>query len=274
MECAWSRPESDPGEALHAQGSKMRGVPTGFQDLDTVTGGLQGADLIIIATPAAASQVSLALSLALQVATTNQSGVGLLSLDMHEHHVVQRLLAMRTGIDLHRLRVGWVTEEERTLVTETAKTLSKARLWIDDTADLSLKELRQRARRLVEMHPISLLIVDNLHLIRSDVHSKQYENRFQEVGEIHRSLKVLADELTIPVVVFAPIVCPVTSRHAKSPQRSDQGESSPEKAMDHVFFLYRDEFPTLKSESTNIVIGRMIITKHHNGLVTELAISI
>ncbi len=89
----------------------MRGVPTGFQDLDTVTGGWQGADLIIIATPSATSQVSLALSMALHMATTNQPGVGLFSLDMHKHQVVQRLLAMRTGIDLHRLRVGWVTEE-------------------------------------------------------------------------------------------------------------------------------------------------------------------
>ncbi len=252
----------------------MRGVPTGIQDLDTFTGGLQGADLVIIATPSAASQMNLALSMALHVATTNQHGVGLFSLDMNKHHVVQQLLAMRTGIELHRLRVGWITDEERTLVTATARTLSKAHLWIDDRADLSLAQLRQRARQLVEMHPLALMMVDNLHLIEPGVQGKRYENRVQEPGELHHSLKALADELNIPVVVFAPIACAVTSRHSKRTQRSDQGESAPEKAIDHVLFPYRDELSAPRSESTHIVLGRMMMAKHHNGLVTELDISI
>ncbi len=219
----------------------MRGVPTGFQNLATFMGGLQGADLVIIATPSSASQTSLALYMALHGATTNQHGVGLFSLAMNKHHVVQRLLAMHTGIDLHRLRIGWITDEERTLVTTSMKMLSKAHVWIDDTADPSLVQLRQRARQLVEMHPIALMMVDNLHLLRPSVHGKQHENRFQELGEIHRSLKALAAELNIPVVVFAPIACAVASRHSKSPKRSDQGESSQEEAIDHVLFLYRDE---------------------------------
>ena len=252
----------------------MRGVPTGFQDLDSFTGGLQGADLVIIATPSAASKMSLALSMALHVATTNQHGVGLFSLDMNEHRVVQYLLAMRTGIDLHRLRTGWLTDEERTLVTATARTLSQAHLWIDDTADLSFVQLRQRAQQLVELHPLALMMVDNLQLIQPSVHRKRYENRVQEPGEIHHSLKALADELNLPVVVFAPIACAVTSRHSKRTQRSDQGESAPEKAIDHVLFLYRDDLSAPRSESKNIVIGRIMITKQSNGLVTELDISI
>jgi len=270
MECAWSRPASDPGEALHAQGSKMRGVPTGFQDLDIVTGGWQGADLVIITTPSATSKMSLALSMALHVAITNQFGVGLFSLDMHKYHVVQRLLAMQTGIDLYRLRSGWIDDEERTLVATTARTLSKAHLWIDDTADLSLKELQQRARQLVETYRVALIMVDNLHLIQSSVHG----NPIQELGEVHRSLKALADVLNIPVVVFAPIACPVVSRHARRPQRSDQGESTPEEAMNHVLFLYRENLPALPSESTKMVIIRMMITKQHNGLGKEVAITV
>ena len=218
--------------------------------------------------------MSLALSMALHVATTNQQGVGLFSLAMNKHNVVQQLLAMRTGIDLHRLRVGWLTDEERTLVTATAKMLSKAHLWIDDTVDLSLVQLRQRARQLVEMHPHALVMVDNLHLIESGVQGKRDENRLQEPGEIHRSLKALADELNLPVVVFVPIAGAIASRHAKSPQRSDQGESAPEKAIDHVLFLYRDELSAPKAESTNIVISRMTMIKHRNGLVTEVDISI
>ncbi len=252
----------------------MRGVPTGIQDLATFTGGLQGADLAIIATPSSGSQVSLAMSMALHVATTTQYGVGLFSLAMNKHHVVQQLLAMRTGIDLHRLRVGWLTDEERTLVTATAKMLSKAHLWIDDTVDLSPVQLRQRARQLVEMHPLALVMVDNLHLIKPSVHGKRHENRLQEPGEIHRSLKALAEELNLPVVVFAPIACAIASRHAKSPQRSNQGESAPEKAIDHVLLLYRDELSAPRSESTHIVLGRMMVTKHHHGLVTEVDLSI
>ncbi len=252
----------------------MRGVPTGFQDLDTFTGGLQGADLVIIATPSSASQVSLTLSMALHVATTNQHGVGLLSLDMNKHRLVQQLLAMRTGIDLHCLRTGWITEDERTLVTATARTLSKAHLWIDDTVDLSLVQLRQRARQLVEMHHITLLMVDHSHLIQLGIHGKGHENRLQELGEIHRVLKALAVELNIPVVVFAPIACTLASRHAKSPQHSDPRESALEKAIDHVLFLYRDELSAPSSESENVIIGRIMITKHQHGLVTEMDISI
>jgi replicative DNA helicase len=252
----------------------MRGVPTGIQDLDSFTDGLQGADLAIIATLSSGSQVSLAMSIALQVATTTKYGVGLFSLARNKHHVVQQLLAMRTGIDLHRLRVGWITDEEHTLVSAAAKRLSKAHLWIDDTVDLSLVQLRQRARQLVEMHPLALVMVDDLYLIEPGVQGKRDENLLQEPGEIHRSLKALAAELNLPVVVFAPIACAVAGRHAKSPRRSDQGESAPEKAIDHVLFLYRDELSAPRSESTHIVLGRMMITKHHNGLVTELDISI
>jgi len=252
----------------------MRGVPTGLQDLDTFIEGWQGADLVIIATPSAASKMSLALSMALHVATTNQRGIGLFSLAMNKHHFIQRLLAMRTGIDLHLIRTGWITEEERTLLTATAWTLSKAHLWIDDRADLSLKELRQRARQFVETHRVALMMVDHLHLIQPGVHGKRHENRLQELSEVRRSLKALAVELNIPVVVFAPIACAVASRHTKRPQRSDLRKSAPEKVIDHALFLYRDELSELGAESNNMVIGRIMITKYQNGLVTELDLSI
>ena len=251
----------------------MRGVPTGIQDLATFTEGLQGADLVIIASPSSSSQVSLAMSMALHVATTTQDGVGLFSLARNKHHVMQQLLAMQTGIDLHRLRVGLITDEERTRLIATARTLSEAHLWIDDRADLSLVHLRQRARQLVQMHPLALVMVDNLHLIEPGVQGKRDENRVQEPGELHRRLKALAAELNLAVVVFAPVACAVASRHAKSPRRPDQGGSAPEKAIDHVLFLYRDELSAPKAESTNMLIGRLMITKHHNGLVIELAIT-
>jgi replicative DNA helicase len=252
----------------------MRGLPSGMQDLDTLIRGWQGTDLVIITTPSSANQMSLALSIALKVATTHQHGVGLLSLMMHKQHIVQQLLAMRTGIDLHCLRTGWITDEERTLLIATARTLSKAHLWIDDTADLSLLQLRQRARQLVEMHHITLLMVDHVHVIQSGVYGKGHENRLQELGEIHRSLKALAVELNIPVVVFSPIACALASRGAKSPKHSDPRESAPKKAIDHALFLYRDELSEHREESKNVVIGRIMVTKHRHGLITEVEISI
>src|SRR5712691_13164556 len=252
----------------------MRGIPTGVQDLDTLIGGWQGGDLVIITNPSSADKMSLSLSVALTVATTSKQEVGFFSLDMHKQHVVHRLLAMHTGLDLHRLRTGWITDEERTLVIATARTLSKARLWIDDTADLSLAQLRQRARQLVEMHHITLLMVDHVHVIQPAVHGKGHKNSLQELGEIHRGLKALAVELNIPVLVFAPIACAVGSRHTKRPQRSDSRESAPEKAIDHALFLYRDELSELGPGSHNVVVGRIMVTKHQHGLVTELDSSI
>ncbi len=252
----------------------MSGIPTGVQDLDTLIGGWQGADLIVITTPTSEHQMNLALSMALTVATTSKQGVGFFSLDMHKHHIVQQLLAMHTGIHLHRLRTGWITDEERTLLTVAVKSLSKAHLWIDDTADLSLAQLRRRVQQLVEAHQIALIMVDHLHVIQPRVHRKRHENCPQELGDIHRSLKALAAMLHIPVVVFTPIACPVVSRYARRPQRFDRGESPPERALDHVLFLYREERSELGAESNNVVIGRIVITKHRNGLVTELDIAI
>jgi replicative DNA helicase len=252
----------------------MRGIPTGVQDLDTLIAGWQGTDLIVITTPSSADQVSLALSIALTVATTGKQGVGFFSLDIHKHRLVQQLLAMRTGIDLHRLRSGWITDEEHALVMATARALSKAHLWIDDTPDLSLVQLRQRARQLVEMHHITLLIVDHAYVIQPAVHGIGHENRLQELGEIHRRLKGVAVELDIPVVVFVPIACALTSRQANRPQHVDPRESAPEKAIDHALFLYHDELSKYGAQSKNLVIGRIVINKHRNGLVTEMDISI
>ena len=259
---------------MYARWSVMRDIPFGRQDLERFTRSLQGRGLVLIATPSSRIKISLALSMVLQVATTNQKGVGLFSLAINKHHVVQRLLAMHTGIDLHRLRVGWITDEERMLVTATTKMLSKAQLWIDDRADLSLKELRQRARQLVETHHVTLMMVDNLHLIQPGVHGKRHENRLQELSEVLRGLKALAVELNIPVVVFAPIACAVGSRQTKRPQHSDSREGAPEKAIDHALFLYRDELSELGAESKNVAIGRITVTKHQHGLVTELDISV
>ena len=252
----------------------MSGIPTGVQDLNTLIGGWQGKDLVVITTPSSADQMSLALSIALQVATRSKHGVGFLSLDRHKHHLVQHLLAMQTGIDLHRLRTGWISEEERTLLTATARTLSQVHLWIDDTAYLTLVQLRQRVQQLVEVHQIALILVDHPQVMQPSVQGKRHEHCLQELGDIHRRLKALAEELNIPVVVFAPIACALASRYAKRPQHADSRQGTPKKVIDHALFLYRDEPAERAVESKRVIIGRIVIIKHHHGLVTEVDISI
>jgi replicative DNA helicase len=245
----------------------MSGIPTGVQDLNTLIRGWQGTDLVVITTPSSADQMSLALSIALTVATTSKHGVGFLSLDMHKHHIVQQLLATHTGIDLHRLRTGWITDEERTLVTAAARTLSKAHLWIDDTADLSLVQLRQRAQQLVEIHRVALIMIDNIHLIQSTGHRKGHGNQVQDVGEKSRNLKALAQELNIPVVVGVPIACAPENRHSKRSQRLDPQENTPHKAVSHLLFLDRDIRSHLAAERKSTVT---IIAYQENGSVTHL----
>ena len=245
----------------------MRGVPTGFQDLDTLTGGLQGADLVIVATPTSGINRSLLFRMALHVATTSPHGVGLMCLDMHKHHVMQRLLAMRTGIDLHRIRTGWITDVERPLVIGAARALSKAHLWIDDRADPTLAQLRQRARQLVDEHGIALLTIDNIHQIHLSAHRTPQRNRLQGVSEIGLSLKGLAQELSIPVVVEAPLPHALENRHAKGLHRLDARPGSREQAVDQVLFLSRDHDSGTATERTSRIT--IIIAGRQHGAVDE-----
>ena len=235
----------------------MRDVPTGFQDLDTLTGGLQEADLVIVVTSSSSINSSLLFRMALHVATTNPHGVGLMCLDMNKHHAMQRLLAMHTGIDLHCLRTGWITDVERSQVIDAARTLSKAHLWIDDRAGPTFAHLRQRARQLVEEHGMVLLMIDNIHLLQVNAQRTPERNLLQEMGEIGLGLKGLAQELRIPVVVEAPLSHAIENHHARRSHsldsRLNQGQ-----AADQVLFLSRDddvEATTERSSRISIIIA-------------------
>jgi replicative DNA helicase len=187
---------------------------------------------------------------------------------MNRNQVAQRLLAMGAGIDQQRLRDGQMEQEEWKRITAAAKMLSEAKIWIDDTADLSTVQLRTRARHFVEAYSVQLLIVDYVHLMQSNVNGKRHENRVQEIGEISRSLKVLARDLNIPVLALAQMSRAVESRSSKFPQLSDLRDGSLENDADVVLFLYRDELYQPESEYKNI--ATIIIAKHRNGPVAEL----
>lgn len=208
---------------LQENKGQIIGVPSGYNDLDKVTGGFQQSDLIILAARPATGKTSLALGFAYNIAMDKQNprAVGVFSLEMSREQLVQRMLAMETGVDSHRLRTGYIDEEEWDRVSRAFGKLATAPLYIDDSAGISIMEMRSRARRLHAEYGIEILIIDYLQLM---VGSRN-ENRQQEVSDISRNLKGLARELNIPVICLSQLSRAVESRTSHVPQLSDLRES-------------------------------------------------
>jgi replicative DNA helicase len=215
----------DKLEALHERRGSIVGVPTGFTDLDRLTGGLQRSDLIILAARPAVGKTSFALSLAHNATIKHKRSVAVFSLEMSKEQLLQRFLSMDANVDQQRLRTGWIEDDEWERIVTSMGRLSEANIWIDDTAGISTMEMRSKARRLVAEHGVDMIIVDYLQLMQSDMGGKRNENRVQEVSEISRTLKGLARELNIPVLALAQLSRTVESRQSKVPQLSDLRES-------------------------------------------------
>ena len=212
-------------EQLHEHRGTIVGVPTGFTDLDRLTGGLQKSDLIILAARPGIGKSSLALSLAHNTAVKFQNSIAIFSLEMSKEQLVQRFLSMDASIDQQRLRTGWIEDDDWERIVYAMGTLSEANIWIDDTAGISTMEMRSKARRLHAEHGVDLIIVDYLQLMQATVGGKRNVNREQEISEISRSLKGLARELNVPVLALAQLSRAVESRSSKVPQLSDLRES-------------------------------------------------
>jgi replicative DNA helicase len=251
------------------QHTALTGLPTGFADLDTITGGLQRSDLIIIAGPPSSGKTSFAFSIALHVLLKEQRSVGLFSLEAPKKQVIERLLSMEAHLEQRLLRSLELDEADRTRLGEASASLSKANLWIDDTANLSTSQLYDKAHLLVEYRGVELLIVDYVHLMLSSINDKRHENRVQEIGEISRSLKALARELAIPVLALAQLSRAFESRPLKKFQLSDLRDGSLENDADLVLFLSLAE-----TEMTEITaaprLATISIAKHRNGPRAEL----
>lgn len=258
-------------DQLHERRGTIVGVPTGFTDLDRLTGGLQRSDLIVLAARPGVGKTSLALSLAHNAAIKHQSSIAVFSLEMSKEQLVQRLLSMDASIDQQRLRTGWIEEDEWDRIVYAMDTLSEANIWIDDTASISTMEMRSKARRLQAEHGVDLIIVDYLQLMQATIGGRRNENRVQEISEISRSLKGLARELNVPILALAQLSRAVESRQSKVPQLSDLRESgSIEQDSDIVMFIYRDDVYNPESERKNI--ADIIIAKHRNGPVGEISL--
>ena len=249
------------------------GLPRGFQKLETLIEAMQRSDLVILIVPPALDQTNLVHSIALNAATRGRHGVALFSPAVNKYRLVQRLLAMSAGIDVHLLRTGQVSDDERRHIKATANILSTAHLWIDDTSDLSLEMLRQRVQRLAERHDVALVVVDHVYLLRLSTDGKKDRDPWQEVFEVSRSLKVLTHDLNIPVVAVAPLSRAIENRRHRVLQHTGSPGCPPETGTEHILFLHHDELSPVESTSSRLIIATLLITEQRNGLVTEVDIT-
>ncbi|MEI6179445.1 MAG: replicative DNA helicase [Chloroflexales bacterium] len=247
-------------EALQERRGEVAGVATGYPDLDALTGGLQPSDLIILAARPSVGKTSLALSLAYNVAFHGRSTVGIFSLEMSRDQLVQRILAMHTGIDMQRLRTGNLRADELNLAFEGMGVLSELPIYIEDTPGLSITEVRAKARRLHAEAGCNLLLIDYLQLMSG----RRSDNRVQEVSEISRGLKALARELNVPVIALSQLSRAVEGRQSHIPMLSDLRESgSIEQDADIVMFIYREELYDKETDKKGI--AEIHVAKHRNG---------
>jgi len=247
-------------ETLQERRGEVAGVPTGYTDLDALTGGLQPSDLIILAARPSMGKTSLALSLAYNVAFLANATVGIFSLEMSRDQLVQRMLAMHTGIDMQRLRTGSLRADELNLALEGMGVLSEIPVYIEDTAGLSINEVRAKSRRLHSEAGLDLLMIDYLQLMSG----RRSDNRVQEVSEISRGLKGLARELNVPVIALSQLSRAVEGRTSHVPMLSDLRESgSIEQDADIVMFIYREEMYDRETEKKGI--AEIHLAKHRNG---------
>lgn len=247
-------------EDLQKKGAGLRGVPTGFVDLDNLLAGLQDSNLIILASRPGQGKSALALNIAQYASVHEKLPVGIFSLEMSKEELVDRLLVWQAKVDAWRLKTGRLEDTDFERIQEAMGELAEAPLYIDDTPAASILEIRTKARRLQIEKGLRLLIVDYLQLIRG----RNLENRVQEVSEISQSLKNLARELRVPVLAVSQLSRAVEQRGSRRPQLADLRESGAiEQDADVVAFLYRED-------PDNIEETILDIQKHRNGKLGQI----
>jgi replicative DNA helicase len=251
-------------DELHKDKGKIRGVPTGYKDLDAILAGLQRSDLIILAARPSMGKTALALNLAHNVATKAGEAVLVFSLEMSKEQLVDRMLAMESGVDAWALRTGNLSDQDFEKIGEAMGTLSEAQIFIDDTPGITVSDLRTKSRREMHKRPLGLIIVDYLQLMSGGSKYGSDGNRVQEISEISRGLKGIARELNVPLIALSQLSRSVESRSPQIPQLSDLRESgSIEQDADIVAFIYREDYYNKDTERQNIT--DILIKKHRNG---------
>lgn len=253
-------------DELHKNKNELRGVPTGFSDLDNILAGLQKSDLVILAARPSIGKTTMALDIARNIGIKAKIPVGLFSLEMSSDQLIDRMIAAQANIDLWRLRTGRLRSDKNNndfqKINEAMGALSEAPIYIDDTASANIMEMRTMARRLQAEHKLGLIVIDYLQLMEG--RKTGGDNRVQEISEISRALKQLARELNIPILALSQLSRAVESRSPQVPRLSDLRESgSIEQDADVVLFLYREDREKPDTPNKNIV--EVIVSKHRNG---------
>jgi len=252
-------------DELHKRGTNLRGVPTGFSDLDNKLAGMQDSNLLILAARPGQGKTAFVLNIAQHISTQLKQTVGIFSLEMSKEELVDRLLVSQADVDAWKLKTGRLGDDDFTRLSEAMGQLAEAPLFIDDTPGINIFEMRTRARRLKVGHDLKLLVVDYLQLVDP---GRRYDNRVQEVSIVSQSLKNLARELKIPVLAVSQLSRAVEHRGEKKPQLADLRESGAiEQDSDVVMFLYRQE---QEMENWEQQVVKLLVAKHRNGPGGEL----
>ena len=251
-------------DELHKDKGKIRGVPTGFKDMDNILAGLQRSDLFILAARPSMGKTAFVLNLAHNVALQANEPVLMFSLEMSKEQLVDRMLAMESGVDAWALRTGNLTDADFEKLGHAMGALSEAQIYIDDTPGITVSDLRTKARREAHQHPLGLIVVDYLQLMSGGTRFGGEGNRVQEISEISRGLKGIARELNVPLIALSQLSRSVESRSPQIPQLADLRESgSIEQDADVVAFIYREDYYNPETDRKNIT--DILIKKHRNG---------
>jgi replicative DNA helicase len=265
-------------EKLYERRGAITGLPTGFAELDEMTDGLHESEMFVIAARPSMGKTALAMNIAEHIAVDQRMPVAVFSLEMSSQQLVQRLLCSRARVNLKKVRGGFLTERDFPSLTSAASKLAESKIFIDDTAGLSILELRAKARRLKTQHDIQLIVIDYLQLLRSTSRRAQ-DNRQLEIAEISSGIKALAKELAIPIVVLAQLNRNPENRSGDSkgrPRLSDLRESgSIEQDADLVALLVREEYYADSEEEKQEAEGKatLIIAKQRNGPVGDVPLT-
>ncbi len=255
------QPALDEIESIGSRGAGLVGVPTGFKDLDDITNGLHPGQLIIVAARPAVGKSTLGLDFARSASIKHDLTSVIFSLEMSRNEIVLRLLSAEGRIPLHHMRTGRMSDDDWARLARRMGEIAEKPLFIDDSPNLTMMEIRAKARRLKQRHDLRIVVVDYLQLMQS---SRRVESRQQEVSEISRQLKLLAKELEIPVVAISQLNRGPEQRTDKKPQLADLRESgSLEQDADAVILLYREDL--FERESPRAGEADLILAKHRNG---------
>jgi replicative DNA helicase len=259
----------DEIEAIGSHGGAMVGVPTGFSDLDALTNGLHGGQMVVVAARPGAGKSTMALDICRSASIRHGLTSAVFSLEMSRNEITMRLLSAEARVALHKMRSGTLSDQDWNSLARTMTSVSEAPLFIDDSPNLSMMEIRAKCRRLKQRHELRLVVIDYLQLMTS---GKKVESRQQEVSEFSRSLKLLAKELDVPVIAVSQLNRGPEQRTDKKPQLSDLRESgSIEQDSDIVILLHREDM--YEKESPRAGEADFIVAKHRNGPTATVTVA-